>query len=79
MKNIHSIKVEWKFTPANPCCYKPYETKYPRIWFQDTRWQRCFIGKPSLTELAVFWISEKLIFDMGIGFGKWNYSYPATI
>ena len=31
MKSIHLIKVEWKFTPANPCCYKPYQTKYPRI------------------------------------------------
>ena len=39
-----------------------------RIWFQDTRFHRCFIGQCSFTELVVLWMSEKLICDMGIGF-----------
>ena len=72
MKSIQLIEVEWKFTPAKSCGVETYQTKYPRIWLQDTHCQHYFIGQSSLTALAVLWISEKLIFDMGIGFNWWK-------
>jgi len=66
------LKLTESLLQPKSCGLKTYQSKYPRIWLHNTRWQRYFIGQSSLTALAVLWISEKLIFDMGIGFKWWK-------